>query len=184
MQMVEGLGDDMGLASLAERLPETEDLLEQEDDAPIICLIKALLSEAGGKTPRTSMWRLSIKRLVARFCIDGMLREMVQPRCELARLLASWIKVVAKLESAEKRCQAVVTAMWQGLSATSENVSYFKFIRKSRPFLFLLFRVSRDSLPALLLSALPSLMGVRDLYARRMDACVIYHWHWPLASPQ
>lgn len=45
MQMVEGLGDDMDLASLAERLPETEDLLEQEDDAPII-LINALLSEA------------------------------------------------------------------------------------------------------------------------------------------
>src|SRR5690606_29712280 len=39
MQMVEGLGDDMDLASLAEHLPETEDLLEQEDDAPIIRLI-------------------------------------------------------------------------------------------------------------------------------------------------
>ena len=46
MQMVEGLGDDMDLASLAERLPETEDLMEQEDDAPIIRLINAILSEA------------------------------------------------------------------------------------------------------------------------------------------
>jgi general secretion pathway protein E len=46
MQMVEGLGDDMDLASLAESVPETEDLLEQEDDAPIIRLINALLSEA------------------------------------------------------------------------------------------------------------------------------------------
>ena len=32
MQMVEGIGDDMDLASLADSVPETEDLLEQEDE--------------------------------------------------------------------------------------------------------------------------------------------------------
>ncbi len=46
MQMVEGLGDTMDLASLADMVPETEDLMEQEDDAPIIRLINALLTEA------------------------------------------------------------------------------------------------------------------------------------------
>ena len=46
MQMVEGLGDELDLESLAERLPETEDLMEQEGDAPIIRLINAILSEA------------------------------------------------------------------------------------------------------------------------------------------
>ena len=46
MQMVEGIGDDMDLASLADSVPETEDLLEQEDDAPIIRLINAILTEA------------------------------------------------------------------------------------------------------------------------------------------
>jgi general secretion pathway protein E len=46
MGMVEGLGDEMDLASLADSVPETEDLLEQEDDAPIIRLINALLTEA------------------------------------------------------------------------------------------------------------------------------------------
>ena len=46
MQMVEDLGDEMDLASLADSVPESEDLLEQEDDAPIIRLINALLTEA------------------------------------------------------------------------------------------------------------------------------------------
>jgi len=45
-QMVEDMGDELDLASLAESVPETEDLLEQEDDAPIIRLINALLAEA------------------------------------------------------------------------------------------------------------------------------------------
>jgi len=45
-QMVEDLGGEMDLASLASALPKTEDLLDQADDAPIIRLINALLSEA------------------------------------------------------------------------------------------------------------------------------------------
>ncbi len=45
-QMVEDMGDELDLASLADSVPETEDLLEQEDDAPIIRLINALLAEA------------------------------------------------------------------------------------------------------------------------------------------
>ena len=50
-QMVEDLGDELDLASLADSVPETEDLLEQEDDAPIIRLINALLAEALGPGP-------------------------------------------------------------------------------------------------------------------------------------
>ena len=46
MQMVEDSVDEMDLASLADSVPETEDLLEKEDDAPIIRLINALLTEA------------------------------------------------------------------------------------------------------------------------------------------
>ena len=42
MQMMEDLGDDLDLFQVAQALPETEDLLESEDDAPIIRLINAL----------------------------------------------------------------------------------------------------------------------------------------------
>lgn len=49
-QMAEDIGDDLSLARLADSVPEAEDLLEQEDDAPIIRLINALLAEAITRT--------------------------------------------------------------------------------------------------------------------------------------
>ena len=45
-QAAEDLGDDIDLTTLAENLPETADLLEQQDDAPVIRLINAILAEA------------------------------------------------------------------------------------------------------------------------------------------
>ena len=103
MQMVEGLGDDMDLASLADSVPETEDLLEQEDDAPIIRLINALLSEAVKQGASDIHIETFEKRLNVRFRIDGVLREAVQPKRALAPLLISRIKVMSKLDIAEKR---------------------------------------------------------------------------------
>ncbi len=103
MQMVEGLGDDLDLASLADSVPETEDLLEQEDDAPIIRLINALLTEAVKLNASDIHIETFEKRLVVRFRTDGVLREIVEPKRALAPLLVSRIKVMAKLDIAEKR---------------------------------------------------------------------------------
>ncbi|MAX90083.1 MAG: type II secretion system protein GspE [Pseudomonas sp.] len=103
MQMVEGLGDDMDLHSLADQIQETEDLLEQEDDAPIIRLINAILGEAIKENASDIHVETFEKRLVIRFRIDGILREVVQPKRELAALLVSRIKVMARLDIAEKR---------------------------------------------------------------------------------
>jgi general secretion pathway protein E len=103
MDMVEGLGDEMDLASLADSVPETEDLLEQEDDAPIIRLINALLTEAVKDNASDIHIETYEKRLVVRFRVDGVLREIVQPKRALAPLLISRIKVMAKLDIAEKR---------------------------------------------------------------------------------
>jgi len=103
MQMVEGLGDDMDLASLADSVPETEDLLEQEDDAPIIRLINAILTEAVKTNASDIHIETFEKQLVVRFRIDGVLREIVQPKRALAPLLTSRIKVMSKLDIAEKR---------------------------------------------------------------------------------
>lgn len=103
MQMVEGLGDELDLASLAESVPETEDLMEQEDDAPIIRLINALLTEAVRENASDIHIETFERRLVVRMRVDGVLREVVQPRRELAPLLVSRIKVMAKLDIAEKR---------------------------------------------------------------------------------
>lgn len=103
MQMVEGIGDDMDLTSLADALPETEDLMEQEDDAPIIRLINALLTEAIKTNASDIHIETFERKLLVRMRVDGVLREIVQPRRELAPLLVSRIKVMAKLDIAEKR---------------------------------------------------------------------------------
>ncbi|MEL7400938.1 MAG: type II secretion system ATPase GspE, partial [Pseudomonadota bacterium] len=84
-------------------VPETEDLLEQEGDAPIIRLINALLTEAVKESASDIHVETYEKRLVVRFRVDGVLREVVQPKRALAALLISRIKVMAKLDIAEKR---------------------------------------------------------------------------------
>lgn len=103
MQMVEDLGGEMDLASIANSVPETEDLLEKENDAPIIRLINALLTEAVKQNASDIHLETFERRLVVRFRVDGVLREVVQPKRELAPLLVSRIKVMAKLDIAEKR---------------------------------------------------------------------------------
>jgi len=102
-QMVEDMGEDMDLASLADSVPETEDLLDQEDDAPIIKLINALLAEAIRENASDIHIETFEKELVVRFRVDGVMREVVKPKRELAPLLVSRIKVMARLDIAEKR---------------------------------------------------------------------------------
>ncbi len=103
MQMMEDLGDDLDLFQVAQALPETEDLLESEDDAPIIRLINALLTEAVKENASDIHIEPFENRLVVRFRVDGVLREVLQPQRVLAPLLVSRIKVMAKLDIAEKR---------------------------------------------------------------------------------
>src|SRR5207244_6440689 len=50
MQAVEGLDDTTDLAHLAQQLHEQADLLDSEDDAPIIRLINAVLTQADRKS--------------------------------------------------------------------------------------------------------------------------------------
>lgn len=102
-QMVEDMGDELDLASLAESVPETEDLLEQEDDAPIIRLINALLAEAIRENASDIHIETFERELTVRFRVDGVMREVVKPKRALAPLLVSRIKVMAKLDIAEKR---------------------------------------------------------------------------------
>ena len=103
MQMMEGLGDELDLFQVAQQLPEPEDLLEKADDAPIIRLINALFSEAIKENASDIHIEPFESRLLVRFRIDGVLREILEPRRVLAPLLASRIKVMAKLDIAEKR---------------------------------------------------------------------------------
>ncbi len=103
MAAMEDIGEDMDLFRLAEELPETEDLLEADDDAPIIKLINALLTEAIKLNASDIHIETFENDLKVRFRVDGVLREMLSPSRKLAPLLVSRIKVMAKLDIAEKR---------------------------------------------------------------------------------
>ena len=102
-QLVEDLGNDVDLFTLADELTEVEDLLESEDDAPIIKLINATLSEAIKEGASDVHIETFEKKLMIRFRVDGILREVLKPNRKLASLLVSRIKVMAKLDIAEKR---------------------------------------------------------------------------------
>jgi general secretion pathway protein E len=103
MQMMGDIGEDMDLMHVAQGLPEPEDLLESEDDAPIIRLINALLTEAIKENASDIHIEPFENRLVVRFRCDGVLREVLEPQRVLAPLLVSRIKVMARLDIAEKR---------------------------------------------------------------------------------
>lgn len=102
-QLMEDIGNEMDLFTLAEELPQTEDLLEGDDDAPIIRLINALLSEAIKEEASDIHIETYEKQLVVRFRVDGVLKEVLKPNRKLSSLLVSRIKVMARLDIAEKR---------------------------------------------------------------------------------
>ena len=102
MAMMEGVGEELNLEELAETL-EPEDLMEADDDAPIIRLINALLSEAIKVNASDVHVEPFENRLRIRFRVDGMLREILKPPGNIAPLVISRIKVMAKLDIAEKR---------------------------------------------------------------------------------
>jgi len=103
MQMVDGLDDDMNLSQAAQELQEPSDLLESDDDAPIIRFINAVLTEAVKENASDVHIEPYENRLGVRFRVDGVLREVLETRRQLAPLVVSRIKVMSKLDIAEKR---------------------------------------------------------------------------------
>jgi general secretion pathway protein E len=103
MLAAEGLEDATDLAHLAQELPENADLLESDDDAPIIRLINAVLTQAVKENASDIHVEPFENRLVVRFRVDGVLREVLQSKRAVAPLVVSRIKVMSKLDIAEKR---------------------------------------------------------------------------------
>ena len=94
---------DEDLAALAEDAAAVDDLLDSRDDAPVVRLINALLLQAIRDGASDVHIEAEEKRLVVRFRVDGVLKEVLQPARALAPFLVSRIKVMARLDIAEKR---------------------------------------------------------------------------------
>src|SRR5437870_6930753 len=101
--IVEDMGESVDLAKLTEQLPEVADLLETENDAPIIRLINALLTQAVREGASDVHLEIFEGRARVRFRVDGSLRDVVEPRRGLHPAMVSRIKVMASLDIAEKR---------------------------------------------------------------------------------
>ena len=102
-QMAEDLSTDVDLARLVDEIPDLGDLMDAEDDAPIIRLINAILSQAVKEQASDIHIETFEDRLSVRYRIDGVLAEVLSPKRMLAPLLVSRLKVMAKLDIAEKR---------------------------------------------------------------------------------
>jgi general secretion pathway protein E len=101
--MAEDLSSDVDLAQLVDELPDVGDLMDAEDDAPIIRLINAILSQAVKEKASDIHIETFEERLSVRYRVDGVLAEVLSPKRMLAPLLVSRLKVMAKLDIAEKR---------------------------------------------------------------------------------
>ena len=96
-------GEGDNLAALADSAAAVDDLLDQRDDAPVVRLINALFLEAIRERASDIHIEVEEKRLVVRFRVDGVMRDVLEPNRALAAQLTSRIKVMGKLDIAEKR---------------------------------------------------------------------------------
>jgi len=94
---------DANLESLVDGIPQTADLLDGDGDAPIIRLINGLIYEAVKRKASDIHIDPFEEKLSIRYRIDGALTEVLTPARKIAAPLVSRIKVMARLDIAEKR---------------------------------------------------------------------------------
>ncbi len=94
---------DADLSRMMQELPAVEDLLETSDDAPIIRMLNALLTQAARDGASDIHIEPYERHSAVRFRVDGSLREVVQPNRALHAALISRLKIMAELDISEKR---------------------------------------------------------------------------------
>jgi general secretion pathway protein E len=100
---MEDIKDFVDMESAAADLEETGDLLDSEDDAPIIRLLNAILAESLKENASDIHIEPYERESLVRFRLDGVLSTVLKPSAQITPLLTSRIKVMSKLDIAEKR---------------------------------------------------------------------------------
>jgi general secretion pathway protein E len=101
--LADTLGQDEDFAALISEAKETVDLMDAEDEAPVIRMINAMLVQALRAGASDIHFEPYENRSVIRFRTDGMLHDVVMPPRAVHSALASRVKVMAELDIAEKR---------------------------------------------------------------------------------
>ena len=99
--VVEDMGESVDLETASAALPE--DLLDNQDDAPIIRLLNAVMTQAIEEGASDIHVEPFESRMVIRYRVDGILRDVVEPPRALSGRIAARIKVMARLDIAERR---------------------------------------------------------------------------------
>jgi len=102
-EVADAVSAELDLSQLLEDLAEHEDLLDSADDAPIIRLLNNIFSQAIKQKASDIHIETFENNLMIRFRIDGVLHEFVNVERKMAAMVVSRIKVLAKLDIAEKR---------------------------------------------------------------------------------
>jgi len=101
--LAEDINDNYDLNALVKNVPQTSDLLDTENNAPVIKLINAILSEAIKASASDIHIEPFERYLSIRFRVDGVLQEILKPSEKMAPMLNARIKVMSNLDIAEKR---------------------------------------------------------------------------------
>ena len=101
--LAQGFDADAALDALGDGAGVTADLLDSQDDAPVIRLINGLIAEAINQGASDIHIEPYESALVVRMRIDGQLREVLQAPPRSKARIVSRIKVMARLDIAEKR---------------------------------------------------------------------------------
>ena len=96
-----GVGDDLDL--IASDIPTADDLLDSADDAPAIRLINGIIAEAARQGVSDIHIEPYETGLVVRMRMDGVLTETLRMPPHVAPVVVSRIKVMARLDIAERR---------------------------------------------------------------------------------
>lgn len=95
--------DFVDMESAAADLEDAGDLLDSENDAPIVRLLNAILAESLKENASDIHIEPYEKEALVRFRLDGVLSTVLSPSLQITPLLISRIKVMSKLDIAEKR---------------------------------------------------------------------------------
>ncbi len=101
--VADDIGGDLDLSQLLQDLPKTEDLLDEQNDAPIIRMINVILTQAVKAKASDIHIEPFEQTSVVRFRQDGTLRNVISPRRALHAAMVSRIKIMANLDIAERR---------------------------------------------------------------------------------
>jgi len=95
--------EDIPLTDLATEIAEKGDLLESENDAPIIQLVNSMIVQALQRRASDIHIEPFEEDIVVRFRVDGVLHNVLHPPKPVQAPLMSRIKVMSNLNIAEKR---------------------------------------------------------------------------------